>query len=123
MSVFVYDYDHNAPTLKHLEDTHQKMFLTIRKNNPDLPIIFMSRPRFRLNEDDQQHLEVVKKTYTDALAAGDKNVYLLDGPALMKYAKTSGTVDCDHPNDLGFYSMAMALLRPLRACLRQSLGK
>ena len=26
MSVFIYDYDHNAPNLKHLEDTHQRMF-------------------------------------------------------------------------------------------------
>ena len=28
----------------------------------------------------------------------------------MKYAKTEGTVDGCHPNDLGFYSMAKALM-------------
>lgn len=122
MSGFVYDYDHNAPTLEHLKDTHQKMFRIIRNNNPEIPIILMGRPRYRLNEDDQQHLEVIRKTYTDALADGDKNVFLLDGPTLMKYAKTNGTVDCDHPNDLGFYSMAKALLRPLRTCIRRING-
>ena len=114
MSVFVYDYDHNAPTLQHLQETHQKMFLTIRKNNPDLPIILMSRPKYRLDEEGKLRLEVIKKTYNDAIAAGDKNVFLIDGPTLMRYAKNHGTVDGDHPNDLGFYSMAKALLRQLK---------
>lgn len=26
MSIFVYDYDHNAPTVEHLKKTHEKMF-------------------------------------------------------------------------------------------------
>ena len=29
MKAFVYDYDHNAPTLEHLEKTHQPMFEVI----------------------------------------------------------------------------------------------
>lgn len=114
MSVFVYDYDHNAPTLRHLEDTHQKMFLTIRESNPELPILILARPAYNLNEDEKKRLAIIKKTYTDAVAAGDRNTYFIDGPTLMKYAKNDGTVDDCHPNDLGFHSMAKVLIRQLK---------
>ena len=114
MSVFVCDYDNNAPTLKHLEDTHQKMFQTVREANPDLPIILLSRPKYRLNQNEQQRLDVIRKTYNDAIAAGDKNVYLIDGPTLMQHAGNDGTVDGIHPNDLGFHSMAKVLIQQLQ---------
>lgn len=117
MSVFVYDYDHNAPTLQHLEATHQRMYSIIRQGNPQLPIVILSRPKYRLNPEEQQRLAIIRKTYTDAVAAGDKNTYFIDGPALMKYAKNDGTVDNCHPNDLGFHSMAKALIPLLKQLL------
>ena len=49
MSVFVYDYDHNAPSVEYLEQTHERMFLQIREKQPDLPIILMSRPEYNLS--------------------------------------------------------------------------
>ena len=51
----------------------------------------------------------IKKTYENALAAGDENVYFLDGTALMEMAGYDGTVDGTHANDLGFASMAKAV--------------
>jgi len=109
MSVFVYDYDYNAPTPEHLMSTHERMFLKVREKNPDLPIIMMSRPQFLLDDDAKKRLEIITTTYNNALNRGDKNVYLIDGPTLMAKAGTEGTVDNCHPNDLGFYSMASAL--------------
>jgi lysophospholipase L1-like esterase len=109
MSVFVFDYDYNAPTVEHLERTHQKMFREIRAKNPALPIVLMSRPKYCLTDEEKQRLAIIKKTYDDAKSAGDENVYLLDGSALMELAKNDGTVDGCHPNDLGFASMAKAL--------------
>ena len=106
MSVFVYDYDHNAPTIEHLENTHEKMFCFIREAKPDLPIVLMSRPKYRLTDDEKQRFDIIKKTYEKAVAAGDTNVYLIDGGTLMALAKDEGTVDDCHPNDLGFASMA-----------------
>lgn len=120
MSVFVYDYDHNAPSVEHLQETHQKMFTAIRKAQPELPIVMLSRPKYRLQGMDRPRLEIIKKTYTDALAAGDRNVYFIDGPTLMKLAKNEGTVDGCHPNDLGFYSMAKVLIPPLRKILKRT---
>lgn len=109
MSVFVYDYDHNAPTAEHLKETHEKMFKTIRKANPDLPIVLLSRPKFTLTEEEETRLDIIKATYQNAVGNGDKNVYLIDGRELMKTAEDDGTVDGCHPNDLGFMSMAREL--------------
>lgn len=109
MALFVYDYDHNAPTLEHLENTHRKMFEAIRRAQPELPIVILSRPKYRLDHEEKQRLEVIRSTWESALEAGDRNVWFVAGPSLMKHAKNDGTVDGGHPNDLGFYSMAKVL--------------
>lgn len=113
MSAFVYDYDHNAPNIKHLADTHERMFNTIRSSQPNLPIIILSRPKYHLTEDEYKRLEIIKATYTKALSSGDSNVYFIDGHTLMQHAENDGTVDDCHPNDLGFYSMAKAIITVL----------
>lgn len=110
MSVFVYDYDHNAPDCEHLEATHEKMFKKIRAAHPELPVLMLTRPKFHLTPDEEKRLEIVKKTCENAVAAGDKNVYFIPGTLLIKeeYRETA-TVDNAHPNDSGFLSMAMTI--------------
>ena len=114
MSVFVYDYDYNSPSSKHLQDTHEPMFQKIRESHPDLPIVILSRPRYHLSPAEEQRLEIIRTTYKNALAKGDQNVYLIEGKELMALAKNNGTVDGCHPNDLGFFSMAEALIKVLK---------
>lgn len=109
MSVFVYDYDHNSPSTEHLKNTHEKMFQAIRKKHPELPIVMLSRPKFFLHDEEKERLEIIRTTYENAVAAGDKNVYFISGRELMAKARDNGTVDNTHPNDFGFYSMAEAL--------------
>jgi len=116
MSAFVYDYDHNAPTPEHLEATHKPMFDIIRKAQPDLPIVMVSKPSFRLCEGDatradtDRRFAIIKATYDAAVAAGDKNVYLIDGREMMAdFTAGEGTCDTCHPNDLGFAAMAKAI--------------
>ncbi len=75
MSVFIYDYDNNAPTLEHLKASHEKMFKAVREVHPTLPVIMMPRPKYYLNSDEKERAEIVRATYDDAVAAGDKNVY------------------------------------------------
>lgn len=109
MSLFVYDYDHNAPSVEHLKNTHEKMFKAIREANPNLPIIMMSRPRYRLTPEEEERLQVIQTTFQNALDAGDENVYILTGKELCALCGDEGTVDGCHPTDLGFFSMATAL--------------
>ena len=119
MSLFVYDYDHNAPTPEHLANTHEKMFRAIRAQQPELPIIMLSRPKIYLDESEQKRLAIIQTTYQNALAAGDRNVYFIQGSDLMAQTDNDGTVDGTHPNDYGFHSMA----RVLGACIHKILDK
>ena len=109
MSFFLYDYDHNAPTLEHYKNTHEKMFKKVRAKHPDMPILIMTRPNYYLTKEWVARREVAYQTYQNALAAGDKRVWFIDGPELMAICKDEGTVDNCHPTDYGFYSMANAI--------------
>ncbi len=110
MSIFVYDYDHNANTPMDLEATHEKMFLAIREKHPELPIVIMQRPKFYLNRDEQMRNRILRQTYQNALDRGDKNVYFISNRELCALCQNEGTVDGCHPTDFGFMSMAKAVI-------------
>lgn len=109
MSIFVYDYDHNAPTAEYLESTHERMFKEFRSKNPEIPVIMMTKPNYVQSTSMKKCVEIIRKTYNNALLNGDKNVYFINGKDLMKYCGNEGTAENTHPNDLGFYSMAKVL--------------
>lgn len=109
MSVFVYDYDHNAPSLEHLLETHEPFYKRIREENPNLPIIMISMPKYDLTKRDIARYEIIKRTYDNAIASGDKNVYLIFGKDLLRGIESDGLADGCHPNDLGFYYMAKGI--------------
>ena len=117
MSMFVLDYDHNAPTVEHLAKTHEPFFKIIREKNPNLPILIMSRPVYDLSCDERKRFEIVRKTYSNAYNSGDRNVYLLSGPDLMADIKENGLVDGCHPADSGFVSMANAIMPIIKRVL------
>ncbi|MCQ2456006.1 MAG: SGNH/GDSL hydrolase family protein [Clostridia bacterium] len=118
MSAFIFDYDHNAPNPEHLEKTHEPMFKVIRKAHPDLPVIMLSRPNYHLDGNGIRRMEIIRKTYENAVAAGDKNVYFIPGPDLIEERiRECATVDGGHPNDSGFVSMAYAVERVLKNVL------
>ena len=114
MSLFVYDYDHNAPNAEFLRKTHKTMFEKIRAAHPSLPIIMMSRPDRDRHPDKAERTSIVRETYESAIASGDKNVYFIDGHELFedKYRELS-TVDGIHPTDIGFLSMAKRVLKTI----------
>ncbi|MBQ3141389.1 MAG: SGNH/GDSL hydrolase family protein [Clostridia bacterium] len=118
MSAFVYDYDHNAPSPEHLQATHERMFRTVRAAQPELPIIMLPRPKFYLDADEQQRIAIVRQTYDNAVAAGDRNVYHIAHDVLLEpRVRESALVDNTHPTDAGFVSMAYAVMDVLRPIL------
>ena len=118
MSAFVYDYDYNAPNVEHLENTHKRMFDIIRKANPNLPILILSRPNPHLNSDEIKRREIVRKTYESAVESGDENVYFIAGDELiMPMFHETALVDYAHPNDSGFVSMAVVIKDTLKKML------
>jgi hypothetical protein len=109
MSIFVLDYDHNAPNLEKMKATHSRLFQQVRSKHPDLPIIILPRPRYYHRGQDKERFEVIERTYLDAKEQGDENVYFISGKKLMALVKDNGSVDNTHPTDSGFLSMSLAL--------------
>ena len=119
MLVFVCDYDHNAPNVEYLRSTHQKLYDTIRKKNPDVPFIMLSRPDFECNlTDNRLRRDVIMETLLHARANGDKNIWFVDGSSLFRgQFGDACTVDGTHPTDLGFGLFAEKLEDELRHVL------
>ena len=119
MSVLVIDYDHNSPSVEHLEDTHEPFFKNIRKSRPDLPVLFLSRPDFDSDpEASARRRKVVYKTYENARLSGDRLVYFINGEALFgRDNRENCTIDGCHPNDIGFMRMAETIYPTLKKIL------
>ena len=118
ISVFVYDYDHNAKNAEFLSETHERFFLRLRELRPELPIVFVSRPTHTSQW--RERREIIRTTYERALARGDENVYFIDGSTFFpKDVRPYATVDEVHPNDLGFYFMAKKMKTTLRRILKK----
>ena len=107
-SVFVCDYDHNAPTPEYLAKTHERLYKRYREVKKDTPIVFVTRPEARRDcADARQRAEIIYATYENALKNGDKNVYFVDGREFFPEGlRERCQVDGCHPTDLGFYYMA-----------------
>lgn len=120
MCVFVSDYDHNAPTVEHLENTHYKLYKAIRKKHPDIPYIMLSKPDYHVgNTVEDARRNVIMESFIKAKNDGDKNVYFVDGAALFAGDEWFAcTVDGCHPNDLGFYRFAQALIPTFKTILK-----
>ena len=120
MCAFVCDYDHNANTVERLLRSHYRLYEIVRKVHPDIPYIIVTRPDFYPKVEENAKLRaVIKDTYDRAVAAGDKNVYFIDGERLFDGEfYESCTSDGIHPNDLGFYRMAEKIGPVLATALR-----
>lgn len=109
-SVFVMDYDHNAPDPEYLAATHERMYRIFRQKQPETPVIFVSRPGVEKDHkfgDTYRRRRVIMDTLHKAVEEGDRNVRFVDGASF--FARPAGdvaTVDGTHPNDFGFVCMA-----------------
>jgi len=123
MSVFVCDYDHNAPSVEYLRDTHLRLYKIIREKHPDIPYIMLSKPDLISPNSYDVNLrrrEVVIDTFHYAREHGDTNAYYIDGAGIFRgpYSEMA-TVDGCHPNDLGFALMADAIENELKLAFTQ----
>lgn len=119
MSVFVCDYDNNAPTADHLRKTHRPFYTKVREKQPNLPIIFITRPNFHDDcTDDLACRAAVMDTYMYAISQKDPNVFYIDGAQFFNFPLGDNcTVDGIHPNELGFYRMAEGIKPSLQKAL------
>ena len=115
MAAFIFDYDHNAPTVEHLKNTHKPFFDIVREKNPSLPIIFINRPFCADACERAARTAVIKETYETALKNGDKNVRFIDNEETFStWGQFSLTNDGTHPNDLGMALIAKRVCESLK---------
>lgn len=124
MSVFVCDYDHNAPTVEHLEATHYPLYKIIREKNPDVPYIMITRPNYYTQPTVQDNVlkrrDVIMSSYLRARSEGDRNVYFIDGMSFfVSPHQYEFSVDGVHPNDAGFVRMADSIGTVIRHALEK----
>lgn len=110
-SVFVMDYDHNAPTPEHLQKTHYALYKRVREAHPTLPIVVMMMPTiegYQTRPKNAPRREIIFETVRRAREEGDENLYLIDcyGCFGAEVNGECGTVDSVHPDSLGFLRMA-----------------
>ena len=125
MSVFVYDYDHNAPNAEYLEKTHYAGYKRFRAKQPTTPIIMASKPDWDLvhestnPEISEKRMRIIENTYLRAKAEGDENVYFVNGFTDFYPSDIRGdcTSDGCHPNDLGYHYMAEAFAKIIKKLL------
>ena len=118
MSVFVYDYDHNAPDPDYLEKTHYRGYEIFRKNQPDTPVIMVSKPDYYFDNKmlnsgvaaNERRRQIIIADYERALKNGDKNISFIDGSKIYpERVRDDCTIDGCHPNDMGYRYMADAI--------------
>ena len=124
-SVYVLDYDHNAPTVEHLQQTHYPFYKRLRALREDTPILCISKPDFDgALETNANRREIIMETVRRAKADGDKKIWFLDGEKLFgECDRDACTVDGCHPNDLGFYRMAENIRPVLEEILKGEKGE
>ena len=110
MSAFVCGYDHNAPALAHLQKTHLPLVQAVREVHPDIPIVLFGRPKAVLTEEEQARRAVIERTCEEV-----DGVFIPNEALIPAEIAPWATVDGVHPNDLGFYHMAKAVVQALDA--------
>lgn len=115
MTAFVYDTDVTASPEK-LEKIHESTFLKIREKQPDTPVVFVTAPYLALTDDVKARYEIVKRTYENAVARGDENVYFVSAldyfPEDLRLSDL--TTDGEHFNDIAYFFMKEAI-KPILA--------
>ena len=120
-SLFVLDYDHNVGT-QQLQENHARFFSRYRAVRPETPVLMVSRPDTDSNPaDSDRRFSIIRNTWEQARAAGDRHVYLIDGRTLFGTCdRENCTSDTVHPNDLGFWRMAEVIGRAVDEILAET---
>ena len=118
-SVYVLDYDYNAPNADYLKRTHSVLYEAIRRSNPTASILFMSKPDFDYDPESAERRDIIYETYSKAKEQGDERVWFIDGGGMYgTFEKNACTVDTCHPTNLGFYRMAKTIAPILEEILK-----
>ncbi len=109
--------DYEANTSHTIKNSLAKFVDILRKKQPETPILIVSKIRYAREPEGSSNYKLLisnrnfqKKLVEERKLKGDKNIYFLDGSAILGEDYLECTVDGVHPSDLGSYRIAEALL-------------
>ncbi len=114
-SCFVLDFAQNNKTVESLAQAYAPFLAAIRAKHPETPVLAIT-PIYSAGEfspaahDRLEGMrELIRRVASERIAAGDRNLQLVEGTDLLGPSQGDGLVDGTHPNDLGFERMAAGL--------------
>ena len=114
VSLIILDYEANANET--IVNSLGPFINILREEQPVTPILVMSKIRYPRAVEGSSMYELLisnrdfqKKLVDEKKVAGDKNIYFLDGSAVLGNDYHECTVDGSHPSDLGSKRIADAL--------------
>ncbi len=115
-SVFVCEFDYNAPNVEFLQQRHYNLYKAFRETHKDTPIIFLTAVScYSGRLDKAKRRKIIKETYKKAIESGDKNVYYINSAKTIPNSEyVSAFTEGTHPNDLGYYFMAKSIYKILK---------
>jgi lysophospholipase L1-like esterase len=111
---YVLDFSQNNPTLESLKQVYAPFIETIRSKHPGTPILVIT-PIYTAHESWSPDARIdgmrtlIRQVGAGRIAAGDRNLQIVEGTDLIGPSRGDGLVDGTHPNDLGFEWMAEGL--------------
>lgn len=125
LGVLVVDVQANAGPEGILEKNLPLFLTQLRSRMPDLDVLILSGlpdPRELYDTDYAQQLKrwaaFEEYEVSQRQRAGDHAIYFLDGKTLWPETSDDYTVDTIHPTDLGFYTIAKALLPIIKSFIK-----
>jgi hypothetical protein len=124
--LFLIDYDPNCPSAEHIAKTLPEFLRILRNRHAAVPILVMSRIGYAhdLLQDAQRgergrRRDIQAQVVAAAQDAGDRQIFFLDGAAILGDDFEECGVDGVHQTDLGFYRIAHALAPAIRRILAE----
>ncbi len=114
--LLVFDYDHNAPTLEFLEQTHLPALRKLRAAHPHIPFIVLSKPdRDTGLADCTARAKLIEENCRILAAESAAPVHFINGQDIFtSHDMDMMTVDGTHPTDLGMHCIAQALYEVMK---------
>lgn len=128
VSLIILDYEANAS--KTIVNTLEPFIDILRKEQPDTPILVMSKIRYASAIEGSEGYELLmsnrdfqEKLINEKKVKGDNNIHFLDGSTVLGNDYYECTVDGVHPSDLGSKRIADALIVAIEDILQKEVKR
>ena len=120
-AMIIIDSEANSLSVKAINERVPRFLEILRQKHPCVPILVISKVKYgpRYAAECPVFKEEFKRIVAERIQAGDSNIHFLDGSDFFGPEDEffDCTTDSAHPNDLGFFRMAKAIIPVIKKLL------